>query len=516
MKTRFLYLLLLFAAIWSGCEEHDYAEGVLSPYTTIGDVRNLYKGSDVTLTRKNLMDASKFSGVVISNPANGNSPDGLLIIQNQVGSKVKGIAIALETASSYAFGDSLVIDVEGAVLKKVNGSLQLTGISDTKIEVAASNRPVNARAVSSLTLNTSPQEYESTLVQVKSAVVSPAPEFGQAMTGDWQIMNGENGIGLHVEADAAFAAEDMPASASFAGIFILSQASDAEPPVLQIWPQNLTDITDIIAPPDPNAVLGEHAVIITGFVNDAKGADGNYEYFQFMATQDIDFTKTPMSVITCTNAGSAQPYAGAAAQQGWATGGGRTYKFNLTSGTVKKGEFFYVGGSRMLINGPNSTDIEDAKWIKTIDYVNNAGDGIGDKSGGLLPNSGNAGGIAIFEGIDIKESSVPMDAVFYGGTGKTTMVDLVNGYGYRVPKNEHYNPVDPDTSIEQPFFYQGTNQYVIPHAAPADQGIFVKLGGEFDVTTGTWTTPRGHEFFVMTQSTELTEIETNGVTVLSE
>ncbi len=42
--------------------------------------------------------------------------------------------------------------------------------------------------------------------------------------------------------------------------------------------------------------------VVTG-----SGNDADYEYIQFMATQDIDFEKTPMAVVTTNNAGNSTP-----------------------------------------------------------------------------------------------------------------------------------------------------------------------------------------------------------------
>lgn len=84
-------------------------------------------------------------------------------------------------------------------------------------------------------------------------------------------------------------------------------------------------------------------------MSDVKGGDGNYEYMQFMATRNIDFSEENFSVVVTNNAGASIPTG--FPSKGWATGAAatkgnaRTFKFNLTSGTVAKGEFFYVGGA---------------------------------------------------------------------------------------------------------------------------------------------------------------------------
>lgn len=516
MKKGYLFTLMIIGVLlWSACEKHDFADGVVSSITTVEDVRDLYKGNDVVISKADLLGAEKIRGVVISNPDSGNVKAGWVVIQNTQRSKTRGIILALENASEYKMGDSLMIDVVGATLTKAEGALQIKNLAGNAITKTSTGNVISPLSTSSYSINIKPSDYESTLVQIKGANVSPIPLPTTTFAGDYSLVNGADSVFLHTEAAASFANALVPATASFAGVLIASEDAEGNRK-LQIWPRTQSDITDRVAPVDPNAPpLEKFAVIITGFVNDAKGADGNYEYFQFMATQNIDFEKTPMAVVTCTNAGSASPYTGTAPAGGWATGGGRTYKFNLTTGKVKKGEFFYVGGGNKRINGANSTDISEVNWVTTINYNVNDGDGFGAKSSGLLPNSGNAGGIAIFEGTNVTETSVPMDAVFFGGTGKTTMYNAVDGFGYRVPENEHYTAIDAATSTPQPFFYQGTNLYVIPHQSPADQGIFTKLGGVYDAATKTWTTPRAHEFYLMTQTSVITEIETTGVTQIT-
>ncbi len=515
MKNKILYIALCMASLLIGaCKKHDYAEGQPSPIMALLDVRSLYKGTDVKLTRQNMLGAYQIVGKVISQADSGNVPRGVIVLQNNRRQAIRGITIPLgDAATKYKMGDSLLINVEGATLTKVNGAMQLAGITEANIITVSTGNDVRVQQVSSLSIKNNPDQYESTLVSIKSTSLSPAPVLGETtFEGNKFLVNGADSIVMHTESNASFAKAGLPAGATIAGILVINNAADSISR-LQVWPRNINDISDITKPVDPNAPdLGPSPVIITGFVNDAKGADGNYEYFQFRATQNIDFEKTPMAVVTCTNAGAAEPFPGDAPGGGWATGGGRTYKFNITSGQVKKGDFFYVGGSNKRINGPNSTDISDAIWAAAITYTTNDGDGFGTKSSGLLPNSGNAGGIAIFAGLNVTEQSVPVDAVFFGGTGKTTIYNPTTNKGYRIPENDHYHPIDATTATEQPFFYQGTNDYVIPHVAPADQGVFMKLGGVFNAESKTWTTPRGITVFVMTQSTTRSEIESGDVT----
>jgi hypothetical protein len=516
MKSKILLILLTgFALIWSSCKKHEFAEGDLSPITSIQDVRNLYSGTDVTLNKENLTGATQIVGIVISDQTTGNSPAGVVVLQGNRRKKIRGISLVMANAAEYKPGDSLIVSIDGSVLTKTNGSLQITGLSSASITKVSSDKAAIVQTVSSYTINSNPGNFENTLVQIKGGTLNPQPVFGAKFVGDHSIVNGGDSIILHTETIASFADELLPASATFTGVLFLAQSSSGAI-VSKVWPRSIADVTDVVAPVNPDGpALGISPVVITGYVNDAKGADGNYEYAQFLATKAIDFEKTPMSVVTCTNAGTAAPNAGAAPGSGWATGGGRTYKFNLTSGTVAKGEFFYVGGINKKINGQNSTDISSSKWIRAIQYSTTDGDGFGSLSGGLLPNSGNAGGIAIFEGINVIETSVPVDAVFFGGVGKTTIFDAVNNKGYRIPDNDRYSSVDPTSGAEQPFLYQGSNAYVITFTT-ADIGDFVKLGGNFDAVAKKWITPRTFTHYTMSATSTLTEIEAgSNVTTLS-
>lgn len=509
MKAKFLYIVLcLYALAFSACVKHDYAVGIPSPIMALSDLRAMYKGADLPLNRDLMFGAYQIAGTVISNPDSGNVQPKVVILQNHARG-FGGITLPLgANAASYKAGDSLVVTVEGKTLQKVNGAMQIN-VTEANVRKVSSGNKVDVQSVSSLNIKKNPFLYENTLVQIKTATVSPAPKPTDIYAGDRYLVNGADSIQMHTEATANYANQALPASATVTGILIVGQNTDGSQ-LLQVWPRTGADFTDKTKPVDPSGPgLGANAVIITGYVNDAKGADGNYEYFQFRATRDIDFTKNPMAVVTCTNAGTAAPDAGDAPVGGWAEGGGRSYKFNLTTGSVKKGEFFYVGGSAKKINGANTTDMSSSNWPRVITYTTNDGDGFGSASSGLLPNSGNAGGIAVFEGTNVVESSVPMDAILFGGTGKTTIYNATLNKGYRVPvSSDHYANVDGTSGAAQPFFFQGSNTYVIPHSTPADAGIFCKLGGVYDTTTKTWKTLRTYKFLTMTSSTPVTDIET--------
>lgn len=261
-------------------------------------------------------------------------------------------------------------------------------------------------------------------------------------------------------------------------------------------------------------------VIITGAMFDPQGADapattdadngnhanlGGYEYIQLMATDDINFAITPYCVVRCVNTGSTT----GAPDNGWAeTNSTRTFKFNIISGTVNKGEFFYVGGpdktaGGFLVDGGiwyPVLDMSSSKWLRTIAYSNGTttavgDDGIGIGNTGLFPNSvagtaANPIGIAVFSGTSIDKNSTPIDVIFTGyinpitSTGSVYKSGSLPSNGYKIPTTDRYTAG---------YYADGGgdgNKYAFLFQPATNVAYFLKLSGEFNTTTNTWKTSR--------------------------
>lgn len=248
-------------------------------------------------------------------------------------------------------------------------------------------------------------------------------------------------------------------------------------------------------------------IVITGFLSDPKGSDspvtgtksgdgfvhpGQYEYVQLMALKDINFALESYSLVfTNTTAPSAY---------GWADGvynptSKKVYQMNVINGSVKKGQYFYVGGSSRMICSyyllAGSPQLDASKFWG-VDYSAAPGgnnNGAAKAGSGLLGNGTGTSqstvtkaapdGIAVFKGTLVTENSVPMDAIFFGSS--VTFVQ------YQMPDNDVYSRVDPATDAPQALFGQGTNTYLFPVPA-TDIGMFIKLGGQ--VTPTEWLVPR--------------------------
>lgn len=229
-------------------------------------------------------------------------------------------------------------------------------------------------------------------------------------------------------------------------------------------------------------------MIISGYMANPGGTDAPYEYVQLIATDTIDFSVTPYSVVFCNNA--------VATSNGWVAGLALTYGFNITTGTVVPGQVCFVGGSGMLISGSGSTSIPDG-WLRTINTGTTAGDGFGNAtSSGSLGNGGtSADGIAVFAGLtsSLTSTSVPVDAIMFGtavGTAKPATG------GYKMPANDRYT----STGV----FGDVGNSYLYPD--PVNNG-FTRLEGEYDPFSNTWITPRTGTNVVLALTSTYADIE---------
>lgn len=231
-------------------------------------------------------------------------------------------------------------------------------------------------------------------------------------------------------------------------------------------------------------------MIISGYMANVSGNDSPYEYVQLIATDTIDFSATPYSVIFCNN--------GTATSNGWKTGGAITYGFNITTGTVVPGQVCFVGGSGMLIAGAGSTSIPD-NWLRTINTGTTGGDGsLGNlNTGGVLGNGGaNADGIAIFADLiaNVTPTTVPVDAIMFG-TGVGSAKPATGGY--KMPTNDRYT----STGV----FGDAGNSYIFGDAA-TNNG-YMRFEGEYDPFSNTWVTPRTGTNVVFTLTSTYADLE---------
>lgn len=510
MKHISIYtFFLLSLSLFLGCEKtSNYPGGEIGPYIAIYDIRGMYKGTDVTLTKENMLGSTKIAAMVISDFTGGNMPEGFLIVQDKRRlNELRGIAIPLGAdAAAYTSGDSVHIEMQGKVLTRENGMMQIKGVTKADITKVSSGNVINSTRVPANQIIANPGKYESTLGVIVKGGFDPLPGPGDVFSGVKTLNDGFANISLVTDTDAEFANTSLPIMANYYGIVFTKTTPKSDSLGVDFRLRKGSDVKIL------SAVVDIPAVIITGIMSDVKGGDGNYEYVQFMATKDINFALTPFAMVATTNPNAAVP--SGPPSEGWATGGQRTYKINITSGTVTKGSFFYVGGTGRMINGSGSTAIPATKWIRGLNYTTTDGDGFGLKTGGLFANSGNATGVAIFEGINVTVNSKPVDAMFISGGG-SLYTPTPTPMGYKIPNSDWYDIKNPITLEDQPYYRAGTNTMFLPYLT-ADQGYFYLLGGEYSIPLAKWTKARTQTYITLEKTSPLTAIEGEGAFVLKQ
>ncbi len=445
-------LLGVVVMVLGGCDKTGNFPGAdVSPYIAIFDLRNMYKGNDLTLSPESMSGYTGISGTVVSDHRGKNLKPGLLMVQDKLRlNELRGIAIDIgEDAAQYIPGDSVTVNLSGGVMKRVDGLLQVSGVSPSAVNKVASGVAIPVNRVPSTYILANPDKYESTEIVIVKGSFDPAPAAGETYSGDKIVNDGFDNIPIKTLSTATFANNQLPGLANFFGVIDYS-ADNAGNYTPHFRIRNASDIRTL------SSTVTQIPIVITGFMADVEGTpDPNGEYIQFMATRDLDFSLTPYCVVTHNTNSGFQPTG--VPVNGWAMGGSRSYKFNLTSGTVNKGQYFYVGNSVKLINGAGSTSIANAKWIVSRNTQTTPGDGLGNANPDLLLNGVSlfTDGIAVFQGTTVDKNSIPLDVIITGYNG--AILNIAQGAGLRIGNTDWYDVVNPVTLEEQPFYKQGSN-----------------------------------------------------------
>lgn len=521
-----LLLIMIIAVAINSCTKdtyENYPGGVPNEIGSILDIRPLYKGKDVTLTKESVYGASKLAVVVVSDHTEKNLPAGLLVVQDSRRlATLRGISIELgAAAANYHPGDSLMINFSGSTLTRKNGILTITGLTESNIS-AKGKGVVAINTITVAQLQANPDNYESTLCLVNKSSFNPAPATGEVISGSKKINDGFGDLILYTDPGVSYAQNAPYGLAAYVGIpFSTAEGS------VQFRTRNVDDIV--------NMGSSAQELLISGFQSDPKGGDGGYEYVQMLATKDINFTTTPYSIIFCSNAGTAS--SATPLDAGWATGGQRTIKWDITSGSVQKGKFFYFGFQGKKINGSAGTYAfpATANWYQKTFLTSgtnpvtgsttlpNTGDGglvraTEFSTTGPFANSGNMCGVAIFKGTTVTEASVPEDVLFVSTGGNAAIYDPAKTpiLGYRICNNDWYSmysiSIDPATykPVVSPYLHYRSagNTTNMPYpvnekypAVPSDAGLFNMMGGTYNITLGRWTTARKQVVVELVQTT---------------
>jgi hypothetical protein len=214
---------------------------------SIGDIRNFYQGSDLTL------GSYLIKGIVISDAAGKNVSSGSIILQD--GNRGIQLYFGSNAATSnFHTGDSIVVDVTGATLKSFNGSLEISlSSSSLPASAVATGKNVEPQELTIQQVNANLPDIEYTLVKIKDAAASG----GSTFSGNRTLADATGNITLYTSAAALFAANALPVDAK-AWIGYCNMFNSTKEFVIR----NTSDVADGNPPPPP----GDADLIISEYV----------------------------------------------------------------------------------------------------------------------------------------------------------------------------------------------------------------------------------------------------------
>lgn len=127
---------------------------------SIDSLRRKHSSVDVHLS------GIKISGIVISDKEHANINNRNIILQGSA--QDKGIILIFNQNVDFALGDSIEVELQGAILKEQQNKLMLTGLNNYNVIRYAENINLPAKTVTISELIANRKEYESTLVRIEN------------------------------------------------------------------------------------------------------------------------------------------------------------------------------------------------------------------------------------------------------------------------------------------------------------------------------------------------------------
>lgn len=178
-----------------------------APLISIDSVRRSYPGSG-----NYTMPSARIAGVIISDVDTKNATSGNFIIQDGSG---RGVILYLYGNTDYKLGDSVVVDITGAVLKLYYGSLEIDNLTAAKIYKLATGKTMTPVSLTISALQGNLSRYESTLVTIEDAIING----GGTYSGNRNLTDATGTIVLRTATGALFANQNVPVvRAAYTGI----------------------------------------------------------------------------------------------------------------------------------------------------------------------------------------------------------------------------------------------------------------------------------------------------------
>ncbi|NJL75249.1 MAG: hypothetical protein HC892_09695 [Saprospiraceae bacterium] len=167
---------------------------------TIGEVRNLFKGTNITAPTN-----TKIKGVVISDRENANITGRNLAIQ---GSDNRGIILRFKDTHNFNLGDELEVVTSGIEISEFNGLLQLNDLELGSATVLNRNVSVQTRTATISSIIADFENFESTLVSIADAEITKGS--GTNYSGSTTVKDPTGTIAMFTTSYSTFANQNFP------------------------------------------------------------------------------------------------------------------------------------------------------------------------------------------------------------------------------------------------------------------------------------------------------------------
>jgi hypothetical protein len=186
------------------CDGSGFQEPVL---LSIDSVRKMYQMKDTVLGNYILR------GVVTSDAVNKNFGTSTIILQDA--QKAVMVYFGSSVAGLPDLGDSIELNISGALLTSYDGALEIKNIRSSKVTLLAKNRTVIPVQLTIAALNANFAQYESVLVKIINAKITSTGTFGGGKT----LSDATGNITLYTSYSAVFATTAIPTiTRTFQGI----------------------------------------------------------------------------------------------------------------------------------------------------------------------------------------------------------------------------------------------------------------------------------------------------------
>lgn len=242
--------LCLITVFFVSCENSLELKVPVEEFVSINSIRKMYQGEPVIIKAKNADHRIFISGIVISDYANKNFPEGKIVVQNYENDTLRGIVLSVAgNIGRYLLGDSIIARVDGKILERdsVTHLLQIADLTIKDVGKISSNNTQRVQFETSNFTNilANMPDYESTLVSLLDVQVLNVQKGQKFGDGDLTLSDSvNNNILIRTLPTASFAVLGVADRGNFKGIFLSLDSL----PYLML--RNAADYKGIITKPE--------------------------------------------------------------------------------------------------------------------------------------------------------------------------------------------------------------------------------------------------------------------------